>query len=119
MWHDIGAEAYVPSEADAYIYNRNSAARTTGAVPAVVTVITWMPGRGSCGAPFTRAVRLRRSLAPLDRAVQPRRSTGPTMVAGSAMRSKSAAVTSPEASAASRRVVPSSSALCAMAEALS
>lgn len=43
MWHDIGAEAHVPSETDAYIYNRNSAARTTASVPATLMVITWMP----------------------------------------------------------------------------
>ncbi|GAA0914814.1 hypothetical protein GCM10009576_001140 [Streptomyces rhizosphaericus] len=53
MWHDTGAEAHVPSEADAYIYNRNSTARTAAAAPATPTMITWMPNRGSCGAPFT------------------------------------------------------------------
>lgn len=43
----------------------------------------------------------------------------PVMAAGSMMRSKSAVLMYPEASAASRSVVPSSLTLCAMAEALS
>ncbi|GAA0531289.1 hypothetical protein GCM10010390_36890 [Streptomyces mordarskii] len=66
MWHGGSAEARVPRDAIAYIYNRNSPARPRAAIPAALTssvapretaarvflpavscdrrpVITWMP----------------------------------------------------------------------------
>ena len=78
----------------------------------------YVPGAGDRAHRQARAERPGRGIG-TERAIQSGEPSGRVIAAGSTQRSKSAAETSPSASAASRRLVPSRCAFCAILAAFS